>query len=978
MSQDRTTNENNSIQQNQEKCQYCGGFFQNKRGVNIHISRAHRDIHRNKISEKYKTTKYHSNPSDHDTNNHCTSSSTCLSSQNDEINNLFQKYKEELSEWTKKFSKQLDDSEFDSHVENFSVFLSNSIKYLPGPKHPASKYYEARKKHSLVKRNKNHKQSSNPERANKRSQEKRKFKYNYELTQFLYYNQRRKAIRQVLDTKAETCTINTTDIHDFFSETFSTINLSIREDYPQLISDSDLITLDDTFDENISKEEILQATRNIAVDTAPGPDHVLVRAIKNDIVADIISKIATHMLKTGKSPECLKRARTILIFKSGDNKNLSNWRPITICSVIRRVIERVLDSRLRTFVNFNEHQRGFTNMPGTLINTSILGSILNSAKKAKEDVTVIFLDIRKAFDNIGHDHLNRALRSAGVPTKLADLIINLQTNNLTQIETQKGKTKPITLLRGVMQGSPLSPSLYNIATNHILDDLTEESISSHYGKILCSDLPPLTVLGFADDTAIIGKDKNAALELTRIAIQRFAEIGLEVNPRKCIGICIKGGKLAEETLNISNSCKIHTLNHNDSIKYLGVTFSNTLCFDPHSTIQNLRKKLDLLASSALLKPEQKFQILNTSICSSLIYQFQTTGPNNISKQFLNDSDKIIKSTLKEILQLPTDIPDHMLYSDMKYKGLGLFKAGWEAYLQHLNSCKILVRSKNPYVLSCRNLGKETAECIRQLELTGTTAPIKDPRTGILDSRKIRKILREREFDSWTQLPQKGLGIELFKEYTPANSWIRHRNGLTSSEWREAIKMTAHVSAVRSLPGRTQDNTLCRRCHRETETLAHVLGFCPFGELLRNSRHHGIRSTIAEELRSQNFRVYEEVHCLATGESTRRIDMLAIPPNSNVGYILDPTVRFEKFKDQPEAVNEEKKKIYLPTVPFFKNKYGLEDIEVTGLMVGARGTIPHHFVTIWTKFGLQKEKIKDIAIAALRGSIALLRHHLYQQ
>ena len=77
-------------------------------------------------------------------------------------------------------------------------------------------------------------------------------------------------------------------------------------------------------------------------------------------------------------------------------------------------------------------------------------------------------------------------------------------------------------------------------------------------------------------------------------------------------------------------------------------------------------------------------------------------------------------------------------------------------------------------------------------MTGTTAPIKDPRTGILDSRKIRKILREREFDSWAQLPQKGLGIELFKEYTPANSWIRHRDGLKSSEWREAIKMTAHV------------------------------------------------------------------------------------------------------------------------------------------------------------------------------------------
>ncbi|KAJ4432415.1 hypothetical protein ANN_21034 [Periplaneta americana] len=56
----------------------------------------------------------------------------------------------------------------------------------------------------------------------------------------------------------------------------------------------------------------------------------------------------------------------------------------------------------------------------------------------------------------------------------------------------------------------------------------------------------------------------------------------------------------------------------------------------------------------------------------------------------------------------------------------------------------------------------------------------------------------------------------------------------------ALKMTGNVAPVRAVSGRTQDNSHCRRCHCEDKTLAHVLGSCPFGKTLRNSRHHKIR------------------------------------------------------------------------------------------------------------------------------------------
>ncbi|KAJ4430134.1 hypothetical protein ANN_22344 [Periplaneta americana] len=75
-------------------------------------------------------------------------------------------------------------------------------------------------------------------------------------------------------------------------------------------------------------------------------------------------------------------------------------------------------------------------------------------------------------------------------------------------------------------------------------------------------------------------------------------------------------------------------------------------------------------------------------------------------------------------------------------------------------------------------------------------------------------------------------------------------------------------------------------------------------------------------------------------------MRAVPPRlhldeqgeSLMGKIIDPTIRFETYKGQPEDVHEEKRAIYVPTIPYYKDKYQLHDISVTGLMFGTRGMI----------------------------------------
>ncbi|KAJ4442032.1 hypothetical protein ANN_11896 [Periplaneta americana] len=80
--------------------------------------------------------------------------------------------------------------------------------------------------------------------------------------------------------------------------------------------------------------------------------------------------------------------------------------------------------------------------------------------------------------------------------------------------------------------------------------------------------------------------------------------------------------------------------------------------------------------------------------------------------------------------------------------------------------------------------------------------------------------------------------------------------------------------------------------------------------------------------------------------------------------------------QPEDVNKEKINIYLPRVDYFKAKYQLEDIEVIGLLIGARGVIPKFFESFRKTFELPQTLTADIITSVLKRSCQILSHHIH--
>ncbi|KAJ4447156.1 hypothetical protein ANN_09157 [Periplaneta americana] len=141
-----------------------------------------------------------------------------------------------------------------------------------------------------------------------------------------------------------------------------------------------------------------------------------------------------------------------------------------------------------------------------------------------------------------------------------------------------------------------------------------------------------------------------------------------------------------------------------------------------------------------------------------------------------------------------------------------------------------------------------------------------------------------------------------------------------------------------------------------------------GSVLRAASAHG-------SYENKGWTVEEEIYCLAENGSTRRVDILAYNADTKQGIIVDPTIRFEVECHQSAEVHLEKKSIYEPTINYFKLKYALIYVEVFGLLIGARGTIPAFFEEFRRQFALPTSLRDDIVIIVLKKSCEILINHM---
>lgn len=464
-------------------------------------------------------------------------------------------------EWKERFDKHLDPNTFDPaafdrDVVEYQKFLSRLIHILPGPQHPAAKFYRRREKKREAKgRKEGMAHSSNPQRARESRKEDAAAEYAKQKHRFDYYNCRKRAVRDATQPNSvqDKCEIDIGTLHAHFQERFGSPNDAVRPDSDYCtVSPEEQKAIDDAFDSRISEEEAKDAMDKTRADTSPGGDSIYARAIKSfEPNGAIIASIATAAIIHNHYPTSLKEIVTVLLpKKDADLHEPGSWRPIGITSIMRRVLNRILDVRYRRYVSFNENQRGFVKSPGCHISIRIIDGCLRQAAEEKRECYVTQFDVTKAFDHVGHRHLERTLSGVKMPTALRRIIISSITGNFTRLRVGSVTSKPIIIQRGVVQGDPLSATNFNVSIDFALDEISDVDVAQAHGfcvsngsannastapgTVTADEQAPLytSTAALADDTSTIARNRFGAARLGSIFTRSLALINLRVNAKK--------------------------------------------------------------------------------------------------------------------------------------------------------------------------------------------------------------------------------------------------------------------------------------------------------------------------------------------------------------------------------------------------------------------------------------------------------------
>lgn len=154
-----------------------------------------------------------------------------------------------------------------------------------------------------------------------------------------------------------------------------------------------------------------------------------------------------------------------------------------------------------------------------------LQTFFKMKRNESKPLSVITLELKKTFDSIAHAPIERALRRYRVDGNTAKYIKTNFEDFETKIICEKEEICEIGICREVKQGDPLSPILFTMVLDELIDNLRiRPGVKTSQVNV--------PVLGYADDLLLLSENNQDARLILKIAMAFSEDHGLKLNPRK--------------------------------------------------------------------------------------------------------------------------------------------------------------------------------------------------------------------------------------------------------------------------------------------------------------------------------------------------------------------------------------------------------------------------------------------------------------
>ena len=242
---------------------------------------------------------------------------------------------------------------------------------------------------------------------------------------------------------------------------------------------------DSRFDIDFDHTRTRKLLANINSNKAHGPDGIHGKLLKNCAVglAYPLTLLFKVSYNCGCIPEEWKLGHVVPILKKGNKHDVSNYRPISLTSLVMKTFERIIKDELLKHVDrfIDGRQHGFLAKKSCVTNMVGLCDSLALSLNDNIHTDVIYFDFAKAFDSVNHDIILCKLKyKFNVDGRLLKFIANYLRDRQQRVIIGNEMSSSKCAKSGVPQGSILGPLLFVLFINDLPDGLSSGTELSLY------------------------------------------------------------------------------------------------------------------------------------------------------------------------------------------------------------------------------------------------------------------------------------------------------------------------------------------------------------------------------------------------------------------------------------------------------------------------------------------------------------------